>query len=334
MNAVQVSRAGSEFELVQREVPQPGPGQVRIKIAACGICHSDVMVKEGHWPGLQYPRTPGHEVAGTIDEVGSNVTAWKKGQRVGVGWAGGYCGQCEPCRRGDPVNCLQLQIAGFVYDGGYAEYMIAPKEALAAIPPEISFEEAAPILCAGITTYNALRNSGARPGDLVAIQGIGGLGHLGVQFARKMGFKTVAISKGSNKQSLAEKLGAHTYINTEKTDPAVELTKMGGARVILGTAPSGKALSSLINGLGHQGELIVIGASMDPIQVTPVQLIMMRRRIQGWPSGSAIDSEDALKFCVLTGVRPMIEAFPLSQASDALNRVLSNQVRFRAVLKM
>jgi D-arabinose 1-dehydrogenase-like Zn-dependent alcohol dehydrogenase len=333
MNAIQVGRPGNELELVQRDIPQPGPGQVRIKVAACGICHSDVLVKEGHWPGVQYPRSPGHEVAGIVDEIGSAVTAWKKGQRVGVGWAGGYCGLCEPCRRGDPVNCLQLRITGFSFDGGYAEYMIAPKEALAEIPAELSLEEAAPLLCAGLTTFNALRHSDARPGDLVAIQGIGGLGHLGIQFAKKMGFKTVAISKGADKAVLAEKLGAHVYIDTEKSDPAVELAKMGGARLILGTAPSGKSLSTLINGLGHQGELIVVGAGADPIEVTAVQLITMKHRIKGWASGSAIDSEDTMKFCVLTGVRPMIEVFPLDQAGEALKKVLSNKVRFRAVLK-
>ena len=334
IKAVQVKKPGGEFELVEKELPQPGSGQVRIKIGACGICRSDVMVKEGHWPGIQYPRTPGHEVAGTIDEAGPQVTSWKKGQRVGVGWTGGYCGECEPCRRGDPVNCIRMQITGISYDGGYAEFMIAPKEALAAIPDGLSFEEAAPLLCAGVTTYNALRNSEARPGDLVAIQGIGGLGHLGVQFARNMGFKTVAVSGGGDKRSLAEKLGAHAYIDAAKSDPAAELAKMGGAKVILATAPNAKVMTSIFNGLGHAGELLVVGADLELIQVNPIQLITMRRRIQGWPSGSAVDSEDTLNFCVLTGIRPMIEVFPLNKAGEALDRVLTNRVRFRAVLKM
>lgn len=333
MPSMQVKQAGSEFELVQKEIPQPGPQQVRIKVHACGICHSDVMTQSGHWPGIQYPRSPGHETVGIIDELGVNVPpTWKKGQRVGIGWNGGYCGYCNACRRGDFINCLHLQIPGIHYDGGYTQYVIAPAVALAALPNELSFAEAAPILCAGVTTFNALRHSGAIAGDLVAIQGVGGLGHLAIQFANKMGFKTVAISKGKDKEALAKKLGAHLYLNSDNNDPAKALGDLGGARVILSTAPSGKAMSALINGLGREGELLVIGAGLDPIQVTPIQLIVGRKRIQGWPSGNPIDSEDALQFCVLNGIRAMVEEFPLSQTQIAYDKMLKNEVRFRAVL--
>ena len=334
MTAVQISRAGGPFEVVKREVPVPGPNQVRIKVQACGVCHSDVFVKEGHWPGLHYPRVTGHEVAGVIDEVGAGVTAWKKGQRVGVGWHGGHCGQCVPCRHGDFITCLNLQITGFSDDGGYAQYMIASSAALAAIPHSITPAEAAPILCAGITTFNSLRHSGARAGDLVAVQGLGGLGHLGIQFASKMGYRTVAIGRGKDKEPLARKLGAVRYLDVETVNVAEELSRLGGAAVILATAPNSKAMSDLIDGLGVGGKLLVVGASADPISVTPIQLIGQRRSIQGWPSGSARDSEETLNFCALTGIRPMIETFPLEQAAAGYERMLSGKARFRVVLTM
>jgi len=334
MTAVQISRPGAPFEVVTREVPEPGPNKVRIRVQACGICHSDLFVKEGHWPGLQYPRVPGHEVVGVIDEVGPGVTAWKKGQRVGVGWHGKHCGQCVPCRRGDFISCQNLRITGFSDDGGYAQYMIASADALAAIPDSLSPAEAAPILCAGITTFNSLRHSGARAGDLVAVQGLGGLGHLGVQFASKMGYRTVAIGRGKDKEALALKLGAARYLDTDAVKVAEELTKMGGASVILATAPDSKAMSVLIDGLGVGGKLLVVGASADPISVTPIQLIGQRRAIQGWPSGTARDSEDTLNFCALTGIRPMVETFPLEQAAAGYERMLSGKARFRMVLTM
>jgi len=332
MKVVQVGKKGGPFETTEREIPAPGPGQVRIQVKACGICHSDVLTKEGLWPGIQYPRSPGHEIAGIVDAVGAGVTAWKKGQRVGLGWSGGYCGECQACRRGDFVLCARIQVPGINFDGGYADYVLAPASNLAPIPDELSFEEAAPILCAGVTTFNALRNSGARPPDLVAVQGIGGLGHLGVQFANKMGFKVAAISKGKDKEPLARKLGAHVYINADEGDPAAQLTALGGARVILATAPSGKSMSALIGGLGLRGELIVLGAGPDPIEANSFQLISQSRSVQGWASGGPADSEDALNFCALTGVRAMIETFPLEKASEGFDRMMSNKVRFRSVL--
>jgi D-arabinose 1-dehydrogenase-like Zn-dependent alcohol dehydrogenase len=334
MTAVQISRPGAPFEVVKREVPAPGSNQVRIKVQACGICHSDMFVKEGHWPGLQYPRITGHEVAGVIDEVGPGVMAWKKGQRVGVGWHGRHCGQCVPCRRGDFISCQNLRITGFSDDGGYAQYMIASADALALIPDSLMPIAAAPILCAGITTFNSLRHSGARAGDLVVVQGLGGLGHLGVQFASKMGYRTVAIGRGKDKEPLALKLGAVRYLDTDAVKVAEELTRMGGAAVILATAPDSKAMSALIDGLGVGGKLLVVGASADPISVTPIQLIGQRRSLQGWPSGSARDSEDALNFCALTGIRPMVETFPLEQAAAGYERMLSGKARFRVVLTM
>jgi D-arabinose 1-dehydrogenase-like Zn-dependent alcohol dehydrogenase len=334
MTAVQVSVPGGPFETVKRQMPEPGPDTVRIKIEACGVCHSDLFVKEGHWPGLQYPRVTGHEVAGVIDAVGPGVTIWKKGQRVGVGWHGGHCGQCVSCRRGDFMGCQNFQVTGFKEDGGYAQYMIARSEAVAAIPDALSPVEAAPILCAGVTTFNSLRHSGAKAGDLVAVQGLGGLGHLGVQFACKMGYRTVAIGRGQDKETLALKLGAARYLDTEKTNAAIELTKMGGASVILATAPNSKSMSELIDGLGVDGKLLVVGASADPIAVTPIQLIGARRSIQGWPSGTSKDSEDTLNFCALTGIRPMVETFPLEQATAAYDRMMSGKARFRVVLTM
>lgn len=334
MTAVQVSGPRGVFEVVKRTVPELRTHTVRIKIQACGVCHSDAFVKEGHWPGLQYPRVTGHEVAGVIDAVGPDVTNWKKGQRVGIGWHGGHCGQCIPCRRGDFMGCQYFQVTGFNDDGGYAQYMIARSEALAAIPDSLSPVEAAPILCAGVTTFNSLRHSGAQAGELVAVQGLGGLGHLGVQFASKMGFHTVAIGRGCDKEALALKLGAARYLDAGTTNAAGELAKMGGASVILATAPNSKSMSDLIDGLGVGGKLLVVGASADPITVTPIQLIGARRSIQGWPSGSARDSEDTLNFCALTGIRPMVETFPLEQAAAAYDRMLSGKARFRVVLTM
>ncbi len=334
MKVAQVSRPGGPIELVEREVPQPGFGEVRVRVQACGICHSDMFTKEGQWPGLQYPRVPGHEIAGVVDEVGSGVVGWKEGQRVGVGWYGGHCGHCRACRRGEFIHCETMPVPGINYDGGYEEYMVAPADALALMPEGISAEEAAPLLCAGITTFNALRHSGVGPGDLVAIQGVGGLGHLGIQFANKFGCKVAAVSRGADNAALARKLGAHHYIDTQASNPAEELKKLGGARVILSTAPSGKAMTALFDGLGTNGKMVVVGASMEPIQVTPIQLIMGGRGLQGWPSGTSADSEDTLNFSVLTGVRPMIEKFPLSRAPEAYERMMSGKAEYRVVLTM
>jgi D-arabinose 1-dehydrogenase-like Zn-dependent alcohol dehydrogenase len=334
MKAAQISKPGGEFEIVEREIPNPGPGQVRIKVQACGVCHSDVLTKEGLWPGIQYPRVPGHEVAGVIDEVGPGVTAWSKGQRVGVGWHGGHDGTCRECRRGDFRNCRNQKVAGISYDGGYQQYKVAPIEALAAIPATLSDVDAAPLMCAGITTYNALRHSGAMPGDLVAVLGIGGLGHLGIQFANKFGYKVVAIGRGPANAALAKKLGASAYLDSQATKAAEELQKQGGAQVILATAPSSKAMSELIDGLAPNGKLIVIGATFDPIEVTPLQLINGSRSIQGWAAGTAADSEDTLRFAELTGVRPMIETYPLEKAAEAYARMMSGKAEFRVVLTM
>ncbi len=334
MKVAQVSKPGADFQVVERKIPDPAAGQVRIKVQACGVCHSDVLTKEGLWPGIQYPRVPGHEVAGIIDEVGAGVSAWKKGQRVGVGWHGGHDNTCRECRRGDFRNCQNLQIPGISYDGGYQQYMVAPIEALAAIPESLNDADAAPLLCAGITTYNALRHSGALPGDLVAVQGIGGLGHLGIQFANKFGYNVAAIGRGSENASLAKKLGASVFIDSQATKPAEELQKLGGARVILATAPNSKAMSELIDGLGPNGELMVIGATFEPIEVTPIQLINGSRTIQGWAAGTAADSEDTLRFAELSGVRPMIETYPLEKAAEAYDRMMSGKAQFRVVLTM
>lgn len=333
MKAVQVNKEG-KWEHVEKDLINPAANQVRIKVAACGVCHSDVYVKYNIWPNIQFPRVPGHEIAGVIDEVGANVTKWKPGDRVGVGWAGARCGQCNPCRRGEFILCENHQITGLHYDGGYEDYMIAPVEAIAAIPNELSFAEAAPLMCAGITTFNALRHSAARAGDIVAIQGIGGLGHLAIQFANKMGFKTIALSKGTDKETLAKKLGAHIYINSENDNIENELQKLGGARVILATAPSGKSISPLINGLSNKGELIIVGASNEPIEVTSTQLIRGNRSIKGWPSGTAIDTEETLKFCALTGIRPMIQTYSLDKAENAFDDMITNKARFRSVIVM
>ncbi len=334
MTVAQVSKPGAAFQIVEREIPEPGPGQILIRVKACGVCHSDVLTKEGAWPGIQYPRVPGHEVAGVIAEVGDGVSAWKKGQRVGVGWHGGQDGTCRSCRRGDFRNCQNLKIAGISYDGGYQQYMVAPIEALVPIPDSLTDVEAAPLLCAGITTYNALRHSGALPGDLVAVQGIGGLGHLGIQFANKFGYNTVAIGRGSENATLARKLGANRYIDSQASKPVEELQKLGGAQVILATAPSSKAMSELIDGLGPNGTLRVVGATADPIEVTPLQLISGSKRIQGWASGTPADSEDTLRFAEQTGVRPMIETYPLEQAGDAYDRMMSGKAQFRVVITM
>ena len=331
MKVAQVPAPGADFQIVERDIPVADAGQVRIKVQACGVCHSDVLTKDG-WPGIQYPRVPGHEVVGIIDELGAGVSEWTIGQRVGVGWHGGHDGTCTACRRGDFINCRNLKIAGISYDGGYQEYMIAPVEALAAVPESLSDAEAAPLLCAGITTFNALRHSGASPGDLVAVQGIGGLGHLGIQFANKFGYKVAAIGRGPENAALAKKLGASVYIDSKATNAAEELQKLGGAQVILATAPSSKAMSALIDGLGPNGKLMVVGADIAPIEVTPVQLIFGSRTIQGWASGTPIDAEDTLRFAELTGVRPMIETYPLEKAAEAYARMLSGDAQFRVVL--
>jgi D-arabinose 1-dehydrogenase-like Zn-dependent alcohol dehydrogenase len=334
MKVAQVPKAGADFQVVEREISPPGAGQVRIKVQACGVCHSDVLTKEGAWPGIEYPRIPGHEVAGIIDELGAGVSGWTQGQHVGVGWHGGHDGTCLSCRRGDFGNCRNLKIAGISYDGGYQEYMLAPVEALVAIPASLPYAEAAPLLDAGITTYNALRHSGAMPGDLVAVQGIGGLGHLGIQFANKFGYKVAAIGRGAENAALAKKLGASVYVDSKATNAAAELQKLGGAQVILATAPSSKAMSELIDGLGPNGKLIVVGATFDPIEVTPMQLIGGSRTIQGWASGTPADSEDTLRFAELSGVRPMIETYPLEKAAEAYARMLSGDAQFRVVLTM
>ena len=333
MRVVQVPRANGPFELVEREIPQPGAGSVRIKVQACGICHSDSLTKEGSYPGIQYPRVPGHEIAGIIDAVGEGVAPWKTGQRVGVGWHGGHCGYCDSCRRGDFVTCqIAPKVPGISYDGGYAEYVIVPAAAVARIPEELSGEEAGPLMCAGITTYNALRNSGARPGDVVAVLGVGGLGHLAIQFVAKMGFNTVAIARGRAKEELAKKLGARRYIDSQEQNPAAELTKLGGARVILATVTNGKAMNAVLGGLTINGKMIVVGAANEPLEVPSLLLIGGRRSIVGWPSGTSIDSEDTLSFSALTGVRPMNQVFPLERASEAYELMMSGKARFRAVL--
>ncbi len=332
MNAAQISKPGGDWELIERDIPDPSAGEVRVKVEACGICHSDSLVKEGLWPGLQYPRVPGHEIAGRIDAVGENVTAWTKGQRVGVGWHGGHCFVCEQCRRGDFAMCVNRKVTGIDFDGGYAEYMIAPATALAAIPDELPAEEAGPFMCAGVTVFNALRNSGARAGDLVAVHGIGGLGHLGVQYARQMGFETVAINRGNNKEPLARQLGAHHYIDATAQDVVSELQKLGGARVILATAPNAQAISVLVDGLAPSGKLLVPAAPAEPLTINVFSLITRRSSVAGWYSGTARDSQDTLEFSSLSGVHPMIEKYPLDQVARAYEQMHSGKVRFRVVL--
>jgi D-arabinose 1-dehydrogenase-like Zn-dependent alcohol dehydrogenase len=334
MRVVQVAAPGAPLELVEREVPSPGNGELRIRVEACGICHSDSFAKEGAFPGIPYPIVPGHEVAGRIDAVGPGAEPWRAGQRVGVGWYGGHCGRCDRCRRGDFVTCREGRIPGITFDGGYADYMIAPAQALAPIPDELAAESAAPLLCAGITTFNALRNSGARAGDLVAVLGIGGLGHLALQFSSRMGFDTVAIARGKDKERLARTLGARRYLDSQADDVAAELAARGGARVILATVTSAKAMTAVIDGLAVDGKLLVIGAAPEPIEVSPFQLIGRRASIQGWPSGVAADSEETLSFSALSEVRPMVETYPLEQAAAAYDRMMSGAARFRVVLTM
>ena len=332
MRAVQVPKAGAEFEVVERRVPRPEAGEVRIKVEACGICHSDALTKDGRWPGIRYPRVPGHEVAGMIDELGPGVSAWKPGQRVGVGWHGGHDNTCRECRRGDFRNCRNLRIPGISYDGGYQEYMIAPVEALVSIPDSLKSVDAAPLLCAGVTTYNSLRHSGALPGDLVAVQGIGGLGHMGIQFASRFGYKVAAVGRGPERAALAKKLGAHLYIDSSAANVAGELQKLGGARAILATAPSSRAMSAMVDGLSPNGTLIVIGVTFDPIEVSPAQLISGTRSIEGWAAGTPADSDDTLRFAELIGVRPMIETYPLEKAGEGYARMMSGRAQFRVVL--
>jgi D-arabinose 1-dehydrogenase-like Zn-dependent alcohol dehydrogenase len=334
MKVAQVTRPGGDLEVTDREIPNPGPGQVRIKVQACGICHSDVMTKDGLVPGMQFPRIPGHEVVGVLDAVGDDVSGWSLGERVGVGWHGGRDGTCALCRRGDYRNCLNLKTPGISYDGGYQEYMVTPLEGLVRIPDSLTAVEAAPLLCAGLTTFNSLRHSGAQPGDLVAVQGIGGLGHLGIQYANKFGYRVAAIGRGPKNADLARKLGAHVYIDSSATDVVRELQAMGGAQVIVTTAPDAKAMSTLIDGLRPTGKLMVLGAAFNAIEVTPLQLIGGSKAIQGWLTGSPTDSEDTLRFSELSGVRAMIETYPLEQAAQAYARMLSGDARFRVVLTM
>jgi D-arabinose 1-dehydrogenase-like Zn-dependent alcohol dehydrogenase len=335
MRAAQVVSAKGAYQVVEREIPEPGAGQVRIRVQASGVCHSDAVTKDGFFPWIQYPRVPGHEVAGIIDALGAGVAGWKTGDRVGVGWHGGHCGHCDPCRRGDFLVCqVSPLIPGVSYDGGHADYMVAPAVALARIPEGLSAADAAPLMCAGVTTFNSLRNAGARPGDVVAVLGIGGLGHLGVQFAAKAGYRTVAIARGKDKEALARQLGAHHYIDSESQDPAAELTRLGGARVILATVTSGKAMTATIEGLSVDGKLVILGAPSDPLEVPPLALLFARRSVAGWPSGRAIDSQDTMAFAALTGVRSMNELMPLEKASEAYDHMTSGKARFRVVLTM
>jgi D-arabinose 1-dehydrogenase-like Zn-dependent alcohol dehydrogenase len=329
---MQVPAAGGAFQLIQKQFPEPASGQVRIRVQACGVCHSDSLTKLGLWPGLQYPRVPGHEIAGVVDAVGPDVPLFKSGQRVGLGWHGGHCNYCNPCRRGDFILCENQPISGITYDGGYSDYVIAPANALAFIPSDLADADAAPLLCAGITTFNALRNSGARPGDTVAILGIGGLGHLAVQYAAKAGYRTIAVARGQDKAPLAKQLGAHLYIDSTTQDPVKELQKIGGANVILSTVTSAKALEWTLDGLAPAGKLMIVGAPEEAVTFNPFPLILGRRTVMGWPSGSGMDSEDTLNFSALTGVKPMIETYPLEKAEEAYDRMMSGKARFRVVL--
>jgi D-arabinose 1-dehydrogenase-like Zn-dependent alcohol dehydrogenase len=333
MRAVQVAKAGVAFQVVQRDVPEPGPGEVRIAVEACGICHSDAMVKHGHFPGIQYPRVPGHEIAGRVDAVGPGVSAWKTGDRVGVGWHGGHCFTCDACRKGLFINCEKAKITGITHDGGYASHVVVPAESVARIPASLSAVEAGPLLCAGVTTYNSLRNVGARPGDTVAVQGIGGLGHLGIQYAAKMGFRTVALSRGKDKEELARTLGAHEYVDTAAVTAGEGLQRLGGADVVLCAAPNAAAMADALRGLKPRGTLLVVAAPAEPMP-TSIFALLSGKRIVGWPSGSAFDSEETMKFSALAGVRPRTETFGLDQAEEALARVMENKVRFRAVLTL
>jgi D-arabinose 1-dehydrogenase-like Zn-dependent alcohol dehydrogenase len=332
MKAAQISKAGGDWELVERDVPEPGPGQVRVKVEACGICHSDSLVKEGIWPGLQYPRVPGHEIAGRVDAVGANATSWAVGQRVGVGWHGGHCFVCEQCRRGDFAMCVNRKVTGIDFDGGYATHVIVPAAALAAIPDDLPAEEAGPFMCAGVTVFNALRNSGARAGEVVAVHGIGGLGHLGVQYARRMGFNTVAINRGKDKEELARQLGAQHYVDATAQDVVAELQKLGGASVILATAPNAQAISGLVDGLAPSGKLLIPAAPQEPLSINVFPLIMKRSSVAGCYSGTAKDSQDTLEFSALSGVHPMIEKYPLDRVAEAYEQMHSGKARFRVVL--
>jgi D-arabinose 1-dehydrogenase-like Zn-dependent alcohol dehydrogenase len=330
---VQVEKAGAPLQMVTREVPDPKPGEVRVRVEACGVCHSDSATVAGWIPFITYPRVPGHEIVGRVESVGEGVPQWKPGQRVGIGWYGGHCRRCEPCRRGDLVACQNLLIPGVVYDGGYADYVVAPAEAIAAVPDSLKSADAAPLLCAGITTFNALRNSGAKPPDTVAILGMGGLGHLGVQFAAKMGFNTAAIARGADKEKFAHDLGARHYIDSTAGDVAAALQKLGGAKVILATVTDADAMSAAFGGLGHAGKFVIIGVPAKPVQTAVPAMIMQRQSIQGWPSGTSIDSEDTLRFSEITGVRPLIEKYPLDRAAEAYDRMMSGKARFRVVLE-
>jgi D-arabinose 1-dehydrogenase-like Zn-dependent alcohol dehydrogenase len=334
MKAAQISKAGGDWELVERDIPDPGPDQVRVKVEACGICHSDALVKEGLWPGLQYPRVPGHEIAGRVDAVGANVASWAVGQRVGVGWHGGHDFTCAQCRRGDFAMCVNRKVTGIDFDGGYASHVIVPAAALAAIPDDLPAEEAGPFMCAGVTVFNALRNSGARAGEVVAVHGIGGLGHLGVQYARRMGFNTVAINRGKDKEELARQLGAQHYIDATAQDVVAELQKLGGASVILATAPNAAAISALVDGLAPSGKLLVPAAPADPLSINVFSLIMKRSSVAGWYSGTAKDSQDTLEFSALSDVHPMIEKYPLDRVAEAYEQMHSGKVRFRVVLTL
>jgi len=334
MRAAQISKAGGDWELVERDIPEPGPGQVRVKVEACGICHSDALVKDGVWPGLQYPRVPGHEIAGRVDALGGNVTAWQKDQRVGVGWHGGHCFVCEQCRRGDFAMCVNRKVTGIDFDGGYATHVIVPAAVLAAIPVDLPAEEAGPFMCAGVTVFNALRNSGARAGEVVAVHGIGGLGHLGVQYARQMGFETVAINRGNDKEPLARKLGAHHYVDATAQDVVAELQKLGGASVILATAPNAQAISGLVDGLAPSGKLLVPAVPLEPLSINVFSLITKRSSVAGWYSGTAMDSQDTMEFSALSGVHPKIEKYPLDRVAEAYEQMHSGKVRFRVVLTM
>ncbi len=331
MRAMQISKPGGSFEKVERSVPDPGSREVRIRVEACGMCHSDAFVKAGQFPGLELPRIPGHEVAGRIDAAGAEASGWKRGQRVGVGWYGGHCGQCPACRRGDLINCRAGKITGISFDGGYAEYLVAPAEAVARIPDALEPAEAGPLLCAGITTFNALRNSGARPGDTVAVLGIGGLGHLAIQFASKLGFRTVALSRGADKEKLARELGAHDYVDTQRISAAEGLQNLGGAQLVLATAPHVEAIAAAIDGLTPRGKLLIVAAPVEPMQV-PALTLLSGKTIAGWPSGTAVDSEDTLAFSTRADIRPRIEIFKLEQAEEAFTRMMANRLRFRAVL--
>ena len=334
MKVAQIASPGGDFQIVTRQIPQPKPGHVRIKVQACGVCHSDAFTKQGAWPGIEYPRVPGHEVVGVVDELGADVTGWKHGQRVGVGWHGGHDGTCPSCRRGDFRNCRDRRIPGISYDGGYQEYMLAPVEALVAVPGSLRDAEAAPLLCAGMTTFGALRHSGALPGDLVAVLGIGGLGHLAIQFANKFGYKVAAIARGTRSERLARQLGASVYIDSTAANPAEELQRLGGAQVIVATAPSSKAMSQVVDGLAPNGKLLVVGVAPEPIEITPAQLIIGVRSIQGWAAGTPVESEDTLRFAEQSGVRPLVETYPLERAAEAYARMMSGAAQFRVVLTM